>query len=97
MNRTAQKYGKVPGPILPAGLEQVFQLPQDIGTAHTVAGNMRHPEAGLPAIMYGNAKCLEHDITTPPCQSRSVSETVCRQHAASGACPRSGDRFHPCG
>ena len=75
---TIRQSGKVSGPLLPAELEQVFQFPQDIDTANAVAGNMRHPEAGLPAIMHDNTKGLEHDIITPPANPEVRQKTCAR-------------------
>jgi len=70
--------GRVPGSLLPAELEQAFQFPQAMGTAHAVAGNMRHPEVGLSAIMHDNAHGLEHHVSTTPADPEVHQQTFTR-------------------
>jgi len=56
----------MPETILDNVVVTVPGLPRDMATAHAVAGKMRHPEAGLPAIMHDNAHGLSHRVTTIP-------------------------------
>jgi len=78
VNRAAQKSGKVPGPLLSAEPEQVLQFPRDMRTAYAVAGNMRHHEAGLPAVMDTNAQGLRHDIATTLADPEVFQQTCAR-------------------
>jgi len=49
-----------------------------MGTAHAVAGNMRHPEVGLSAIMHDNAHGLEHHVSTTPADPEVHQQTFTR-------------------
>ncbi|MCY4185529.1 MAG: hypothetical protein OXC82_13805 [Rhodobacteraceae bacterium] len=69
----------MPETLLDNAVVTVPGLTGDMGTANAVAGKMRHPEAGLLAIMHGNVHGLEHDITTTPANPE-VRQQPCRSN-----------------